>query len=185
MSVFLEVQDILSNPSYCPCLLLGGYTIAFKKTYAGRIFKAYTLEDVRNLVEDFSGISDMDGMYLVIDGIGYLNDIGQNSLLKFIEESKLPIVLLSYYDKVSPIIQSRMKFTFKESIIKVKSLKFMSISSAVRVLEEKKQEDKEMSDIDEAKFLAESCPKAFGLLNMAGSRDYASRRVLKLLSKFL
>ena len=57
--------------------------------------------------------SNVNSKFLVLDGIGFLSHVGQNSLLKFIEESKLPIIILSYGDKISPIIMSRMKIIVK------------------------------------------------------------------------
>ena len=126
MNVFIE--KLLEHVEMCPCLLIGKYVTEFKKVYKDTIERVYTLDDVRNLIDSYDGVSSVNSKFLVLDGIGYLSHVGQNSLLKFIEESKLPIIILSYGDKISPIIMSRMKIIVKRWDV-VKNLNFSSVST--------------------------------------------------------
>jgi hypothetical protein len=182
-TIEITIKQILSEKELCPCILLGKYVAEFKKIYKGKIFSAYKLEDVKYIVNNYLGMSDLDDRYFVIDGIGFLSAIGQNALLKFIEESKLPIILLSYYDKVSPIILSRIKFVFKKPTKEVTNLKFSRVRDALSIIDEKKKSDTDFSDMEEIKFYAENCPPAFVLKYSAGDYDYSSQKILRLLSK--
>lgn len=175
------VKTVLDNPDYCPCLLLGKLAVEFKRQYKGKIFLVGNLEAVRGVVNEYSGISDLEGRYCVLDGVGFLSDIGQNSLLKFIEESKFPVILLSYYDKVSPIIMSRMKFVFKAPIMEVDNLKFMRAEDCFNALDEKSKQE-ELTMDDRVKYFAENCPLAYYIEN-SGNYDSGSRRINKLLGK--
>jgi hypothetical protein len=185
MDMESTVNSVLTNKEYCPCLFLGRSVMTFKKVYKDRIFSVSSLNDVRYVLEEFSGMSGLGDKYFVMDGIGYLNTVGQNSLLKFIEESKFPIILLSYFDIVSPIILSRMKFVFKEPIIQIKNLKFMSVDSALTLLEDKKSKDPDFTAMDEVKFMAEHCPKVFALMNMDADHNFNSKRIMRLLGKLV
>lgn len=180
--VISNVKDILNNPNYCPCLLLGKYVTEFKKQYKGKIFMVSTLEDVRYITSNYSGIMDLEGRYFVMDGIGFLSETGQNSLLKFIEESKFPIVLLSYYDKVSPIIMSRMKFIFKKSSVKVDNLKFMKVNDCLNELERKEKEE-EVTELDRIKYYSDNCPLAYYLEKRVPLYTQNARRINKIISR--
>lgn len=178
-----NVEKILKDPNYCPCLLLGHYVTAFRKLFKGDIFHVSNVDEVREFVERFMGVESLGGKYLVLDGIGFLNDSAQSSLLKFIEESSLPIILLSYFDKVSPIILSRMRFVFKDSVAKVSHLQFMSLRDAYSMLDTKKSTDSEFNYMDEVKFYADSCPSALVLNQLPKVSNYSTSRMIKLISK--
>lgn len=175
------IESILKDPNYCPCLLLGRSSIDFKKAYQGRIFTVTSLEAVRDIVERYTGISDLEGRYCVLDGICFLSEVGQNSLLKFIEESRFPIVLLSYYDKVSPIIMSRVKFVFKSPTHEIKNLKFMKYKDALTALEDK-QGKEELSNQDKLRFYIDNCPVAYYMDKSCIANDGVSKRINKILS---
>jgi len=174
------IKTILDNPNMCPCLLLGKYVTEFKKLYRDRIFQTYKLEDIRNLVYDYSGYDNLDGKFMVIDGIGFLNEMGQNALLKFIEESTFPIILLSYYDKVMPTILSRTKFIFKKPIKEVTNLKFVKVKDALALVEEKKKSP-DFTEMDEIALYAEICPAAFVLKYSAAEYDHSANKILKMM----
>jgi hypothetical protein len=177
-----KIQQVLNNPNFCPCLFLGKYTTEFKRIYKDRIFSLYNLNDVRELVDRFMGIADLNGRYFVIDGISNLTSVGQNSLLKFIEENKFPIILLSYFDRVSPIILSRIKFIFKSPVHEAKNTRFVELKDALRALEEKKK-DEDFTIMDEVRFYAENCPKGFVAKYSSSEYGYSSEKILKILSK--
>ena len=94
----LEVSDfvhmVLNNVGMCPCLMIGMYVQEFKKQYKDVIGRVYNIDNVRDLIDSYEGVTRVNSKFLVLDGVGYLSATGQNSLLKFIEESKVPIILL-------------------------------------------------------------------------------------------
>jgi len=175
------IMSILNNPERCPCLFIGKFVPLFKKLYQGRIFNLTTLDSVRELVNRFAGLSDLEGRFFVIDGIGFISPAAQNSLLKFIEESKFPIILLSYYDKVSSIIHSRVKFVYKRSPAELKTLKFIHPKDAFNIIEEKKKKDPDFSEMDEVKFYADNCPAAYALRYSLVDYDNYSMRLLRVM----
>ena len=175
------IHTVLSNSSLCPCLLIGRYVNEFKHIFKDTIERVYNLQEVKNVVEEYEGVSSVNSGFLVLDGVGYLSDVGQNSLLKFIEESKLPIVLLSYTDRVSPIIMSRMKIVVK-LWYSVKSLSFTRVSDAQKALSEKKSSG-QMKEYDEVQFLADNCPMLYSIKRQAGDPfDYSNQRMINLIT---
>lgn len=171
---------LLHNKSLCPCLLIGKYVNEFKRTYKGTIERCYSLNDVKRIVDEYDGITEVNSDFLVLEGVGYLSETGQNSLLKFIEESKLPIIVLSYSDKVSPIIHSRMKNVMKKWY-DVKTLDFLPEDSALKNLNEKKKEP-DFREENEIQYLAEACPMLYQLKVQAGDRfDYNNSRMIELM----
>lgn len=177
------IDMILKNKKMCPVLMIGKYVNRFKQKFDGTIERIYTLEDVRNVVREYEGIEHINSEYLVLDGIGYLSQVGQNSLLKFIEESKLPIILLSYTDKVSPIIMSRMKIVVKRWY-HVKSLNFMSIENAIKGLKEKEDNsDNKLTEIERIQYMADNCPLLYGIWQQSGDKfDYTNERLIQLMT---
>ena len=178
-----SVINRLLNKDYsiCPCLLIGKSVNVFKRGFDGNVIRIYNLEDVRNVVEEYSGISNVRDGVLVLEGIGYLSNVGQNSLLKFIEESKIPLILLSYKDKISAIILSRMKVVYK-LWYPVKSLSFSRVGDAIKALEEKKQGNNKMSESEEVQFLADNCPTLYSINQQAGDKfDYMNKRMISIM----
>jgi hypothetical protein len=177
------IRNVLDNPEYCPCAFIGQYVPEFKKIYADRILDLHGLEDVRTLIENFSGLKSTQGKFMVLDGIGFLNPTGQNSLLKFIEENSSPIILLAYYDKISPIIMSRIKFVYKQPMSEVKNLHFIGLKEALNSVDNKRKSDPEYSEMDELKFYAEMCPKAFVGKYSCPRHSLGTTRILRMVSK--
>lgn len=175
-----EVSDILKEENRCPILFIGRYVNAFKRVYKGNITRIYTLDNVRNVLQEYDGIDEIRNPFLVLEGVGSLSGIGQNSLLKFIEESKLNLILLSYNDKVLSTILSRMR-TVMKSWYPVKELKFLGMSTANSMLKEKKQQG--MKEYEEIQFLADNCPSLYSLKEQSGnSYDYMNRRLLDVIT---
>lgn len=176
------INLLLGDTERCPCLMIGeGYVNTFKRIYKGRIITVYTLQDVRNLIEMCTGVRDVTGGYMVLDGVGKLSDVGQSSLLKFIEEMRVPIILLSYNDRVSPVIMSRMKIVVK-SFGEVKSLDFAKTKDAVKYIKDKKENNKNFDEFDEVVYFSESCPGAFSLKSSCGDPfDKSYSRVLEVI----
>lgn len=170
---------LLDHPELCPCLMIGKYVNDFKQAYKDTIERAYTLNDVRNLVEEYEGIESVKSKFLVLDGVGYLSETGQNSLLKFIEESKLPLILLSKTDMVSPIIMSRMKVVVKKWY-PVGKPNWVQPPQALKALQEKKK-DPAFREPQEVQFLADNCPLLYRIRAKAGDPfDYANNRMIQI-----
>jgi len=180
MNVFIE--KLLEHVEMCPCLLIGKYVTEFKKVYKDTIERVYTLDDVRYLIDAYDGISNINSKFLVLDGIGYLSHVGQNSLLKFIEESKLPIIILSYGDKISPIIMSRMKIIVKRWDV-VKNLNFSSVADTISYINEKNStREEKMSEFEEVQVMANMCPSLYSIRQQAGDKyGYNNSRLINIM----
>ena len=174
------IEMVLNNKYMCPCLMIGKYVNDFKKIYKDVIERVYSLKDVKRVVDEYDGVENVNSGVLVLEGVGYLSDTGQNSLLKFIEESKLPIIILSYNDKVSPIIHSRMKIVVKRWY-DVKNLDFLKVREAQKILNEKKKES-DFKEYEEIQFMADSCPTLYSIRMQAGDPfDYANSRMINIM----
>ena len=180
MNVFIE--KLLEHVEMCPCLLIGKYVTEFKKVYKDTIERVYTLDDVRYLIDAYDGISNINSKFLVLDGIGYLSHVGQNSLLKFIEESKLPIIILSYGDKISPIIMSRMKIIVKRWDV-VKNLNFSSVADTISYINEKNStREEKMSEFEEVQVMANMCPSLYSIKQQDGDKyGYNNSRLINIM----
>nr|DAQ48019.1 MAG TPA: DNA polymerase III, delta subunit [Bacteriophage sp.] len=175
------VEKILHSENMFPCLLIGEYVPIFKSKYKGTIERVYTLQEVRDLIQREEIVRNKDRM-IVLDGIGYLSETGQNSLLKFIEESVSKIVLLSYTDRLSSIILSRVKFVYK-SWKKVKTVDFGSIRNSLQGLEDvKNKENCKKSDV--IQYYVDTCPSLYVLDKQFGdTREYTKERLIKIMTK--
>ena len=128
-----EQASILVNvfknvPEKSPVLLVGGAVSLFKRMYKGMIYSLYNINDVRTFVSRFSDISF--DKTVVVEDIGRLDKQSSFILLKLVEESKFPMVLLSYKDNISDILMSRIKTYIKFPISDNTSCKFLSVSEA-------------------------------------------------------
>jgi hypothetical protein len=176
------VDMLLMNTSMTPCLLIGNYVNAFKRKFKGTIERAYTLEKVRIITDEYDGVSNVNSEFLVIEGIGYLSEAGQNSLLKFIEESSLPIILLSYQDKVLNTIRSRMKIVAKKWT-PIKALSYAGATECISAINEKKSQNQDFKGDLVIQFMADNSPELYRLRLEAGSPfDYNNDKVIELLS---
>lgn len=184
----LEVSDfvhrVLNNVGMCPCLMIGMYVQEFKKQYKDVIERVYNIDNVRDLIDSYEGVTRVNSKFLVLDGVGYLCATGQNSLLKFIEESKVPIILLSYSDKVSPIIMSRMKVIVKRCS-KVKNLDFSSVSDTLTFIDEKNStREEKMSEVEEVQIMANMCPSLYSIKQQAGDKyGYSNKRLIDIMCR--
>ena len=184
----LEVSEfvhmVLNNVGMCPCLMIGMYVQEFKKQYKDVIERVYNIDNVRDLIDSYEGVNRVNSKFLVLDGVGYLSATGQNSLLKFIEESKVPIILLSYSDKVSPIIMSRMKVIVKRCS-KVKNLDFSSVSDTLTFIDEKNStREEKMSEVEEVQIMANMCPSLYSIKQQAGDKyGYSNKRLIDIMCR--
>ena len=147
--------------------MIGTYVNAFKRMFDGTIEKVTSTKRVQNLIEEYSGITQVNSGVLAVEGIGYLSNQGQNSLLKFIEESKLPIVLLSYQDHVLSTIRSRMKIVVKHWY-PIKRLDGVSASEGYKVLKEKEGQNPGMSVSQKFQYIADTSPDLYRIFMESG-----------------
>lgn len=122
LKTFKDVKD------KTPVLLVGGAVPLFKRMYKGMIYSLYNSKDVRNFINQFSGIT-VDKT-IVVEDIGRLDEKASFLLLKLVEEAKFPMVLLSYKDNISEILQSRIKTYIKFPIDENTGCKFLTVSDA-------------------------------------------------------
>lgn len=176
------IRMVLSNRNLTPCLMIGNYVNAFKREFDGTIERATNISKVRSLIEEYDGVESVNSGYLVIEGIGYLSQAGQNSLLKFIEESKLPIVLLSYQDKVLNTIMSRMKIVVKHWN-PIKKLEYVKASEGLKMLNEKKSQNPDFKGNLEIQFMADNSPELYRLHVSAGNEySYHNKKLIGIIS---
>ena len=176
------INMVLSNKNLTPCLMIGNYVNVFKQTFKGTIERAYNLDKVRVITEEYEGVSHVNSEYLVIEGIGYLSQTGQNSLLKFIEESSLPIILLSYQDKVLNTIRSRMKIVVKHWT-PIKKLEYVNASEGQKALQEKKSNNPDFKGNLEIQFMADNSPDLYKMKLEAGDPyDFNNKRMIDIMS---
>lgn len=179
------VKYLITHTELTPCLLVGKYVNAFKRNFDGTIERAYTLNNVRNLIEEYDGVSNVNSGLLAIEGVGYLSSTGQNSMLKFIEESKVPIVLLSYQDNVINTIRSRMKI-FLKSVDPVKDFKYVSENDCQSAILEKQAKDANFRDSLVVQYMANNCPKLYARKGEAGNPyDSFNTKMINIFTKDL
>lgn len=111
----------LKDPSVYPILIIGSYVTDFKKSIKIPMYHVENLNDVKDFVSYYSGIKHLDRP-VVLEDISFLNKQVEGQLLKFIEETSLKIIVLSYYDKNSLIFLSRFKTVVKAMKDKTTSL---------------------------------------------------------------
>ena len=103
-----------------PVLLIGDASVCFEKLYSGPMKEVFNSDDVRELVTYYYGVEHLSHP-LVIKDLGSLSEEASFLLLKLVEEAKYPIILLSSYDKVSPILLSRCRKILKFSMTDISS----------------------------------------------------------------
>lgn len=118
--------------------------------YTGNIINIFNVENSRELIQELSGISLEKP--LVIDDISLL--YRSTILLKFIEESKLKLILLASKDNLSSTLLSRIKTIKKYPDESNISFNLTSIKDA-----EKHIKSEELNQDDTINYLATACPE--------------------------
>lgn len=153
-----RVKDIIKNIEYySPVIFIGNSVLDFKKIYNKRVIRVTDAESVRDIVSYYMNIDNLD-VPLVVDGLSFLEEKSMFLLLKLVEESSFPIILLSRFDKVSPIILSRIKTIIKYQTEKVNS-EFLDCSDGEEIVKEKLSE--ESSYFDRLKYISKFSPKMY------------------------
>lgn len=118
--------------------------------YTGNIINIFNVENTRELIQELSGISLEKP--LVIDDISLL--YRSTILLKFIEESKLKLILLASKDNLSSTLLSRIKTIKKYPDESNISFNLTSIKDA-----EKHIKSEDLNQDDTINYLATTCPE--------------------------
>lgn len=151
------IVDVL-NPSKiqetCPVLLVGGAVTLFKHMYKGTVNELKNTEEVKEFIVQYAGIDSSKPV--VISDIGYLTKNAAFLLLKLVEESSFPVILLSTIDKVDSILLSRIKRVIKFPKDMKSGNNFIPLKDAYDAVygDEKKVNDK-------ITYYAENCPKLY------------------------
>lgn len=124
----------LKDPSVYPILIIGSYVNDFKKSIKIPMYHVENLNDVKDFVSYYSGIKYLDRP-VVLEDISFLNKQVEGQLLKFIEETSLKVIVLSYYDKNSLIFLSRFKTVVKAMKDKTTSL-FLTMKQGYSKIEQ-------------------------------------------------
>lgn len=77
-------------------------------------------EELRDLIAQYTGIKSLETPLLVED-LAFLSPWGLQSLLKFVEDTRLDVILLSTYDNFTPPLLSRLKVFIKAPIERTNS----------------------------------------------------------------
>lgn len=145
----LYIYDTMKNiKNKTPVLLIGGASLAFKKMYTGNIYHLENTEDIKELISSFYGITLEKP--LVIEDLSLL--YRDTLLLKFIEESKIPLILLASEDNISIPLQSRIKTYIKYPSKNINCIYQKILDSQNYIIEH----DLTGSDLDE--YIADNCP---------------------------
>ena len=148
------MYDIEYVRSRSPLLLMGGEVFDFRKGTQYPVRSVRTSDDVRELVAYYTGVEQVANP-LVVEDLSFLDGRSSFLLLKFVEESPIPIILLSLYDRVSPIILSRMRIVKKKPLqTAVKSL----FGNPSDMFSKMGEELKESHTIERQKFMLENSP---------------------------
>ena len=91
-------------------LLIGNSSKLFKSIYTGDIISINTAEEVKEFMNEYNKQSEKA---LVFEDISLMHKYVQTYLLKFIENTPRPLVVLASIDNISPIILSRFKKVIK------------------------------------------------------------------------
>ncbi len=105
------VKDELED-KYFPLIFIGYPSYQLRKAINTSLINTVeNIEEVRDLIEKYYNSMEEDVVY--IQDISRIEYKAQDVLLKFLEESRLKIVLISSFDRIRPTIISRMKICLK------------------------------------------------------------------------
>lgn len=100
----------MNNGTYIK-LYIAGYCQEFKRRVNVPIIYVND-ENLEQVIDQYSRFKSMK-YPLVLEDIYYLSQVNQCKLLKFLEETKLKVILLASSDNVSPMIINRITDVYK------------------------------------------------------------------------
>lgn len=143
------------NDNDYPVLIMGDAVTDFKKEYNGPIVSVKDIAELKEIIAYYSGISKLDRQ-LVIEDISFLGKDANTTLLKFVEECKLDLILLSKFDKMDEVLLSRIKRIIKYSKIPTES-RFLRCSEGLEQMEESLSPDSHY--FDRVRYMGKLAPK--------------------------
>ena len=174
------INKVLKNPNLCPALFIGKFVDDFFANYTDRIFEIFKVDELRDFINRYSGYSDLEGRYFVLY-LGSPSDKIQNGLLKFVEDSKIPIILLFDEDRILPSLYSRMKMVYKVTRAEATAItEFTPIHKAYSRLYGKGIINNKRETL---KFASMNCPAISVLENTNPKGDHIIRDLDILISK--
>lgn len=156
-----------------PLVCVGDAVSDWKKYYKGPIVQVKDEKELKEQIAYYSGLTDI-GRLLVIEDISFVSNANA-ILLKFIEESKLPIVLLSRYDKIDSVLLSRIKRIEKYYRDKTDS-RLLSCKKGQEMMESVLSQDSHYYDI--VRYQGKFSPKLY-YLSKAVNVNRVRRRILE------
>lgn len=144
------IEDIYNTS---PLLIVGDARLLFLKAWQYKVNRVTNTKELREVTNYYATVKDSKP--IVIDDLSLLQESSLKLLLKLVEESKTPVILLSSYDNLDSILLSRIRtfIRFKEDI----KSDFLSLSEFYDILVEKDFKDSKASD--KLKFYVSKCPK--------------------------
>lgn len=149
----IDLKNSIENIyNTAPLLIVGEARLLFIKAWKYKINRVSNTKELRELADYYSSIKDTKP--LVIDDLSLIQQGSLKLLLKLVEESKIPIILLSSFDNIDKILLSRIK-TYIRFDEPIKS-DFLSLSDFYDVLSNKDFKDSKQSD--KLTFYRDKCP---------------------------
>lgn len=168
----VEVVNNLKETS--PILIMGEAYYVFKKAWKDKIIYL----DNENIIDIVSYYSVVKTDYpLVFEDISYLRPQAVNYLLKLVEESKTPLILLASVDNINEILLSRIKSKIK--VVKPVSSEFRTPKEGLDIIEESLSKDSAFYDV--VRYQAKYSPYLYYLeSNLKNVSN--SRKIIEILS---
>ena len=163
--IYNVMKDVTNKT---PVLLIGGATFIFKQLYKGNIYQLYNTEDVKDFISMFYNVDY--NKPIVIEDISYL--YRDTILLKLIEESKIPLILLASEDNCSIQLRSRIKTYIKFPMNLNQECNFISVQEAQQYIDEHQLTGAELD-----KYIAENCPQLAFIYKDIERRKYKDKLV--------
>lgn len=120
MEAFLKLLSREGVREDYPMIIVGARYRELKASTSLPIRRVTSKEELLDLISSYVGVSTLETP-LLIEDMAFLSPQAHQQLLKFMEESKLKIVLLSTYDVFMDTILSRCKVFIKSALEKTVS----------------------------------------------------------------
>lgn len=163
----MVTKEMIDNLVY-PAVFIGDAVVDFKKIFTGYVNSIQSLDELREFVAYYNNIPVLDRV-LVLEDISFLPKGSEGTLLKFVEETSLKLILLSRFDKMSNIMLSRIKTVvkyYKEGV----SSQFLPVSRGYTALDEALKDT--TSYYDRVRYIGKLSPKIIFLeSNVRQSRN--------------
>jgi hypothetical protein len=150
----IDRDFVVFNKDY-PLVVIGDAVTDYKRYYDGVIITLQSISDLREKIAYYSSVSNI-GRVLVLEDISFLGTEATAALLKFIEETTIPVVLLSRYDKLDRVLLSRIRRVVKYYKEPTGS-KFMSPSLGHQQMQDTLSSDSHYYDV--VRYMGKLSPK--------------------------